>query len=500
MWEDRSWKECPNWKTKNNLPAYNRKCRYCNRLHHTEDDCRTKERAKSSGKDESNSLWQPVRTGKSKDRSLKYFLGSQSIQWHQQLLSSPTLQTTAIYQAFRYTPPRRLQGPWIPTCKSLISNHSEGHGRYRLPELPYGLQHCPQTWHPKKQLNTCHNADAHSQQRQIKLFISWEACLKLGIIPSSFPTLSEAFKPDSCSNVDENPIPRSRSPLANSAQTNCKCPRHQLPPAKPSKLSFPATENNWENLQNWLLSKFESSSFNTCPHQPLPMMEGPPLCLMIDPNAKPVAFHTPVPVPLHWQEDVKAGLDQDVQLSVIEPVSVGDLVTSCHRMVICAKKNGKPHRTVDLQPFNSHVKKETHHTISFPPSQTRTTENQEDNIRLLEWLPQRATTLWWQALHHIYHSLGKIPIQGCSSRVHCIRWHIHQAVQRDRCRHPQQNKMHRWRSPMVQRPWKLLLASNWMAWHLDSVCLARKYLDAIQNFLRPCNITDIRSWFGLTTR
>ena len=35
---------------------------------------------------------------------------------------------------------------------------------------------------------------------------------------------------------------------------------------------------------------------------------------------------------------------------------------------------------------------------------------------------------------------------------------------------------------------------------LDSVRPARKYLDAIQNFPRPCNITDIRSWFGLVNQ
>jgi len=58
--------------------------------------------------------------------------------------------------------------------------------------------------------------------------------------------------------------------------------------------------------------------------------------------------HKPVPVPLHWREAVKQGLDQDVRLGVIEPVPVGEPVTWCHRMVVCAKKNGKPRRTVDL--------------------------------------------------------------------------------------------------------------------------------------------------------
>ena len=34
--------------------------------------------------------------------------------------------------------------------------------------------------------------------------------------------------------------------------------------------------------------------------------------LMIDPEAKPIAYHSPIPVPIHWQDDVKAGLDRDV--------------------------------------------------------------------------------------------------------------------------------------------------------------------------------------------
>ena len=93
-------------------------------------------------------------------------------------------------------------------------------------------------------------------------------------------------------------------------------------------------------------------------------MEGPPLQLMVDPNAKPVAVHTPVPVPIHWQHDVKMGLDRDVRLGVIEPVPIGEPVKWCHRMVVCAKKNGKPRRTVDLQALNAHATRKTHHTQS----------------------------------------------------------------------------------------------------------------------------------------
>ena len=72
----------------------------------------------------------------------------------------------------------------------------------------------------------------------------------------------------------------------------------------------------------------------------------------------------PIPVPIHWRDPVKAGLDQDVRLGVIEPVPVGEPVTWCHQMVICPKKNGEPRRTVDLQPLNVHATRETHHIPS----------------------------------------------------------------------------------------------------------------------------------------
>ncbi len=43
--------------------------------------------------------------------------------------------------------------------------------------------------------------------------------------------------------------------------------------------------------------------------------------LMVDPIAEPTAHHTPIPVPLHWQSQVKAGLDQDVALSLYPSAS-----------------------------------------------------------------------------------------------------------------------------------------------------------------------------------
>ena len=150
----------------------------------------------------------------------------------------------------------------------------------------------------------------------------------------------------------------------NGITTMCDCPTRINPPPLPTTLPFPAIPTNRQKLQTYLTEYYRNSTFNTCEHQPLPMMSGPPLRLMIEPDADPVAHHTPIPVPLHWQDAVKAGFGQDVRLGVIEPVPIGTPVTWCHRMVICAKKTGKPRRTVDFQALNAHATRETHHTQS----------------------------------------------------------------------------------------------------------------------------------------
>ena len=108
------------------------------------------------------------------------------------------------------------------------------------------------------------------------------------------------------------------------------------------------------------------------------MKSNPPLKLHVDPNAKPVAVHTPAQVPLHWREAVKKGLDRDVQLGVLEPVPVNEPVTWCSRMLVTPKSNGKPRRVVDFQALNSHAPRQTHHTespwalvSSIPPNQVK---------------------------------------------------------------------------------------------------------------------------------
>ena len=106
--------------------------------------------------------------------------------------------------------------------------------------------------------------------------------------------------------------------------------------------------------------------------------------LMINPDAKPVARHSPVPVPLNWRDDVKEGLDRDVRLGVIEPVPIGEPVNWCHMMVVSAKKDGTPRRTVDFQPLTVHVMRETHHT-PLPFHQARSVPHGKKKTVLDAW-------------------------------------------------------------------------------------------------------------------
>ena len=192
-----------------------------------------------------------------------------------------------------------------------------------------------------------------------KVFLSREACISLGIISDQFPKVGEIAK-----RMTTNAISDAPEHLHNDSglTADCSCLKRELPPPPPTQLPCPATDGNRETLRQFLLDHYNGSTFNTCEHQPLPMISGPPLKLMIDPEATTFAYHTPIPVPLHWRADVKAGLDRDILLGVIEPVPVGEPVTWCHRMVVCAKKDGKPRRTVDFQPLNKHATRETHHT------------------------------------------------------------------------------------------------------------------------------------------
>ena len=356
-----------------------------------------------------------------------------------------------------------------------------------------------------------------------RLFLSRETCKDLGIISERFPTVGEVLVSQSNGTVTTLTGPIDRT---GQQPKLCDCPPRQQPPPKPSAPPFPAIEANRERLQEWLLDYYKSSTFNTCEHQQLPLMDGVPMRLMVNPDAEPVAHHTPIPVPLHWQEEVKAGLDQDVALGVLEPVPVGEPVTWCHRMVVCPKKNGKPRRTVDFQSLNLHATRETHHTQS-PFHQARSVPHNKKKTVFDCWNGYHSVPLHeddrhlttfitpWGRYRYNTAPQGYIASgDGYSRRFDEIVSHIpnktkciddtllwadnisssfHQAVNwLDICG----------RHGITLNPTKFVFAADTVEFAGfeitgDSVRPCKKYLDAIRHFPTPSNITDMRSWFGL---
>ena len=65
-------------------------------------------------------------------------------------------------------------------------------------------------------------------------------------------------------------------------------------------------------MKQYILDRWGASTFNQCPHQRLPKMEGPPISLHVASDAKRVRVTTPAPVALHFQDKVKEELDRDV--------------------------------------------------------------------------------------------------------------------------------------------------------------------------------------------
>ena len=164
----------------------------------------------------------------------------------------------------------------------------------------------------------------------------------------------------------------------------CSCPKRQEPPQKPRRLPLSCVPENNDKMRGWLLQRYASSPFNTCPHQTLPTMDGPTVETHLDETATPRACRTAA-----WQTKFYQDLLRDEALGVIEHVSYGEPATWCHRMVVTRKQDGTPRRTVDLSTLNrrsrsppnphstllaesqaTHGKQSPTHGITTPPRST----------------------------------------------------------------------------------------------------------------------------------
>ena len=311
----------------------------------------------------------------------------------------------------------------------------------------------------------------------------------------------------------------------------CNCPKRGPVPPRPEQLPFaPIPENN-DRMRDWLLDRFKSSTFNTCPHCPLPTMTGPPIEMHVDESAKPKACHTAAPVALHWQSQVHKDLLRDEALGVIERVPYGEPVTWCHRMVVTRKHDGSPRRTVDLSPLNKFCKRETFSAEApFP-------------------LARRVPGKTWKTVMDAWNGYHSVPLREEDRHLTTFitpfgRWRYTRAPQgyvssgdgynrrvdailsgferKERCVddvvfHDEDLESHWWRAidflitcgragiVINGKPNKFQFAQrevNFAGFRIteDKILPLPKYIEAIKAFPTPTSTTDIRSWFGLINR
>ena len=195
------------------------------------------------------------------------------------------------------------------------------------------------------------------------MFLSYETLLNLGLLANDFPSSQCGTDLQTSNTITAPSISATRSVndgccTATPHSVTCSYPQREAAPPRPSQLPFPCTPENNEWMRAWLLDRYASSTFNTCPHHVLPSMEDPPIDIHVDQNARPKACHTPASIPLHWQQHVYEDLLCDIALGVIKRVSYEEPVTWCQRM-ITRKHDGSPHCTVDLSPLNKFCQRET---------------------------------------------------------------------------------------------------------------------------------------------
>ena len=358
-------------------------------------------------------------------------------------------------------------------------------------------------------------------------YLSREAMIQLRIIDESFPqvgaTPSKEFSASATSMENES--------VANGSLAECGCLKREPPPSRPAELPIKCSLENAEEMRQYLLNRYKASTFNKCPHQELPKMEGPPIQIHIDPNAIPVKFTKPVPVALHWQKQVEEDLERDIALGVLERVPLGEPTKWCFKMLIQRKEDGSPRRTIDISPMNKHCEREVH-TSKSPFTLARSIPENTVKTVFDAWNGYHALPVREEDRHLLTFStsIGLLRCKrapqgflssgdGYNRRYDDLTRHI-QRMERcvdDSLLHDNEEQLedHWWRvmdyielcgnAGIVLNPEKFQFSQtkvNFAGFHLtkNSVEPLPKYLNAIRNFPAPKNITDIRSWFGLVNQ
>ena len=94
-------------------------------------------------------------------------------------------------------------------------------------------------------------------------------------------------------------------------------------PLRPESPPYELVNENVDRLEKWFLEHFGRTVF-AMGRTPLPEMSGPPHHIHLRPDARPHAVHVPATVPLHFFDEVRRQLDDDVDKGIIEVVPAGE--------------------------------------------------------------------------------------------------------------------------------------------------------------------------------
>ena len=195
-------------------------------------------------------------------------------------------------------------------------------------------------------------------------------------------------------------------------------------------------------------------------------------------------------------------------------------------MVVCAKKNGQPRRTVDFQPLNTYAARETHHTQSsflqaraVPRNMRKTVfdaSNGYHSVPICEEDRHLTTFITpWGCYRY------KTAPQGYIASGDGYTWQYDEIVAHIKNETKCIDDTLLWapsikdtfssaiewldicgRNGITLNPDKFVFTQdsvNFAGFEItnNSVRPCRKYLSAIRDFPPPKNITDIRTWFGV---
>ena len=282
-------------------------------------------------------------------------------------------------------------------------------------------------------------------------------------------------------------------------------------------------------LRKKIIEHYASSAFNKCTRQPLPLMKGEPLPIPVRKDAKPVAVHTPVPVPLHWEEKVKRDLERDVSLGVMEPVPLNTPVTWCHRMVTVPKHNGEPRRTVDMQSLNKASVRQTHPTkspfmlaSSVPAGKIKSVLdvwNSFHSVPLVEEERDKTTfiTPWGRYRYRVSPQGYLASMDGYTHRFSLIAREIEDKLTivddtllfddnlEENFYHSCQLLSVGHKAGLIFNPDKFQFGQETVEFAgldvtMDGVRPCKKFLESIRSFPRPNSLSEARSFFGMVNQ